>query len=144
MTLGAGAWHSERNYSQTEPMEFLQMWIMPNQLGLEPTAEQYQFTQEDRFNLLLPVFKAMDEEGPGIPVHQDVRVYASRLEPGFPLQHSMRPDRVGYLYLISGALEVNDNALLTGDAAKILGPGKLHFRGRELSELILVDSPAVE
>src|ERR1700675_4056890 len=36
MTLGSGALHSEQNASQTEPMRFIQIWIMPAQPGLTP------------------------------------------------------------------------------------------------------------
>ena len=30
MTLGSGALHSERNASETEPMRFIQIWILPD------------------------------------------------------------------------------------------------------------------
>src|SRR2546425_474308 len=48
MTLGAGAWHSEQNGSETEPLRFIQMWILPRERGLEPGVEQKVFTREDR------------------------------------------------------------------------------------------------
>ena len=38
MTLGSGANHSEQNASETEPMRFIQMWIMPRERGLEPVG----------------------------------------------------------------------------------------------------------
>jgi redox-sensitive bicupin YhaK (pirin superfamily) len=55
MTLGSGAEHSERNHSQTEPMQFIQMWIMPNRRGLPPGVEQRQHTVEERHNRLLAI-----------------------------------------------------------------------------------------
>src|ERR687888_2186409 len=55
MTLGSGAWHSERNGSKTEPMRFLQFWILPDTASLPPSNEQRQFTKEDRRNRLLEV-----------------------------------------------------------------------------------------
>ena len=42
-TLGSGMQHSERNASKTEPMRFIQMWIMPSRRGLEPSIEQREF-----------------------------------------------------------------------------------------------------
>src|SRR5437867_1382592 len=53
MTLGRGAWHSEQNASPSEPMRFIQMWILPRELGLEPDVEQKEFTAEDRTDRLL-------------------------------------------------------------------------------------------
>ena len=48
MTLGSGALHSELNASQTEPMGFIQIWILPDTPGLKPEVEQRVFTQLDR------------------------------------------------------------------------------------------------
>ncbi len=39
-TLGSGMMHSEMNHSKTEPMRFIQMWIMPRERGLPPSVEQ--------------------------------------------------------------------------------------------------------
>src|SRR2546429_6065016 len=47
-TLGSGMQHSERNGSTTEPMRFIQMWIMPSRRGLEPSIEQREFSAESR------------------------------------------------------------------------------------------------
>ncbi|HEX9312883.1 MAG TPA: pirin family protein, partial [Actinomycetota bacterium] len=55
MTLGSGAWHSEQNASDTEPMRFIQMWIMPRERGLAPSVEQRVFTKEDRTDRLLRI-----------------------------------------------------------------------------------------
>ena len=55
MTLGSGALHSERNGSATEPMRFLQFWIMPDTPSLEPSLEQRQFTRRNGRDRLLRV-----------------------------------------------------------------------------------------
>ena len=47
-TLGSGMEHSEGNHSQTEPMRFIQMWIIPRERGLEPSIEQHSFAAEER------------------------------------------------------------------------------------------------
>src|SRR4029079_2831255 len=71
MTLGFGADHSERNHSQTEAMQFIQMWIIPARRGLTPSVEQQQFTADDRHNRLLRILKPEGAEGEGVKVHQD-------------------------------------------------------------------------
>ena len=48
-------WHSERNGSATEPMRFLQFWILPDTPNLEPSVQQQSFTEEERRNRLLRV-----------------------------------------------------------------------------------------
>ena len=139
MTLGSGAYHSERNHSQTEEMQFIQMWIMPAERGLPPSNEQHQFTEADRTNRLLRILKPYGEEGEGIPVHQDASMYVSRLGLDPSVAHTFGEGRLGYFYVISGSVVVNGETMSTGDSAKILGPGGLSIRSSQTSELLLID-----
>ena len=139
MTLGSGAEHSEQNGSKTDPMEFLQLWILPDTAGLPPSLQQRQFTAEERTDRLLKVIGPAESDP--VRVHQDAAVYVSRLEPGRALAHDFRPGRGGYLYLIEGRATVGADELGAGDAVKILDEPRLHLAAQEPSELILVDVP---
>lgn len=141
MTLGSGADHSERNHSQTQPMQFIQMWIMPSRRGLPPSVEQRQYGVDDRHNRCLRILKPVDAEGEGASVHQDASIFVSRLDAGHSLEHVFVDARAGYLYVIDGSVTVNDAALSQGDAAKITGAGALRLGATATSELILVDVP---
>jgi len=137
LTMGSGAWHSEMNHSQTEPMRFIQMWIMPQERGLPPSLEQKVFTREDRTNVLLPVVTP-DDAG-SVSVHQDARVYVSRLETGRSLEHKLGPGFGAYLFLIEGAIGLNGERLNTGDAARIKDEKRLVIEAYQMSELIMVE-----
>ena len=139
MTLGSGAEHSEQNGSKTDPMEFLQLWILPDTAGLPPSLQQRQFTAEERTDRLLKVIGPAESDP--VRVHQDAAVYVSRLEPGRALAHDFRPGRGGYLYLIEGHVTVGADELGAGDAVKILDEPRLELTAQEPSELILVDVP---
>jgi hypothetical protein len=141
MTLGRGAEHSERNHSQTEEMQFIQMWIMPNRRGLEPSVEQKQWTETDRQNRLLQILQPEGIDGDAVTVHQDASMYVSRLDTGTVVEHLFRAGRGGYIYLIDGKADVNGDTLSRGDAAKILGAGALRMAATATSELIIVDTP---
>ncbi len=141
MTLGSGAWHSERNHSKTQPVEFIQMWILPAIRSLPPSVEQKQFTTEDRTNRLLEILRPFTSEGTGVAVHQEVWMYASRLEPGREVAHTFGQGRGGYLYVIEGDVALNGERLATGDAAKIPGAGRIELRASAATELLLVDTP---
>jgi redox-sensitive bicupin YhaK (pirin superfamily) len=142
MTLGSGAWHSEQNASQTEPMRFIQMWIMPSERGLPPSLEQKVFSVDDRTDRLLEVFSP--DGGDSVTVHRDVWVYVARLTPGAEAQHAFDGGRGGYLYVIDGAVRAGDEKLGTGDAAKIRDEATLRLAAEDTTELILVDVPLEE
>jgi redox-sensitive bicupin YhaK (pirin superfamily) len=139
MTLGSGAWHSEQNASEAEPMRFIQMWILPAQLGLPPSLEQKVFTTEQRTDRLLEVLSP--QGGEAVLVNQDASVHVARLNPGTGVEHSFGEGRGGYLYLIEGALRAGNEKLVTGDAAKIRDEPELALQAEDTSELILVDVP---
>jgi redox-sensitive bicupin YhaK (pirin superfamily) len=139
MTLGSGALHSELNASKTEPMRFIQIWILPDSPGLEPGVEQRVFTKKDRTNRLLRVMGP--EGGDVVKVHQDASVHVASLEPGMEATHRIGEGRGAYLYLIEGAVALDGHELATGDAAKITDLPEVTVRAGEASELILVDVP---
>ena len=141
MRLGSGAEHSERNHSKAEPMEFIQMWIIPAQRGLEPSIAQRQYTGADRTDRLLRFLKPEGAAGEGLTVAQDVSMYVVTLPPSKSAEHVFGAGRGGYLYLISGALGANDQSLTTGDAAYVLGEGDLALTATDTSELLIVDTP---
>jgi redox-sensitive bicupin YhaK (pirin superfamily) len=137
MTLGSGAWHSEQNASDTEPMRFIQLWIMPSERGLEPSVEQKVLTKEDRSGRLLKVISGKD--GGAVLVHQDAAVYVSSLPSGSSTSHSFGQGTGGYLYVIAGEVRVNGEALSTGDAAKVWEEPELAVEADADSELIMVE-----
>jgi quercetin 2,3-dioxygenase len=141
LTLGSGMRHSERNYSRTEEMQFIQMWIMPAERDLPPSIEQKQYGVDDRHNRLLQILRPQGADGEGVTVHQDASMYVARLDPGVTVEHAFGAGRGGYFYLIGGAADVNDDSLRTGDAAKVVADGLLRVTARETSELLLVDTP---
>jgi redox-sensitive bicupin YhaK (pirin superfamily) len=137
MTLGSGAWHSEQNGSETEPMRFIQMWIIPRERGLSPSVEQRVFIKEDRTDRWLRIISG--EDGESVLVHQDASVYVSSLSAGTRLEHELGPGTGSYLYLISGGIALNDEKLATGDAAKVWDEGSVVVEAQEPSELIMVE-----
>jgi redox-sensitive bicupin YhaK (pirin superfamily) len=139
MTLGSGALHSEQNASQTEPMRFIQIWILPDTPSLPPAVEQRIVTREDRANRLLRVIGP--EGGSVVKVHQDASVHVASLDPGAEVGHELGPGRGAYVYLIAGAASFDGEEVSTGDAAKVTEQSELRIRAIQRSELILVDVP---
>lgn len=138
MSLGKGAYHSEQNGSETEPVRFIQIWVIPRETGIEPSVESRETTVEERTNKLLRVI-GPDREGGSLLVHQDAAMYISRLEPGRSVEHEFAPDFGGYLLVIDGAVTVNGNELASGDAAMIWDEERITIEARETSELVMME-----
>lgn len=139
-----GAEHSERNGSATEPMRFLQFWIIPSaDMELDSSVQQRQYTQADREGRLLQIMGPSGEDG--LDLAQDARVLVSRLRAGERVTHRLDGGRGGYLYVIGGELEAFGGKLGTGDAAKLQAggtdPEKVELAGVTDTELILIESP---
>ncbi len=146
-TLGSGMQHSERNGSKTEPMRFIQMWIMPSRRGLEPSIEQREFATDARRNVLKPVLVPAPEFGAdsapraedAVTVHQDAAVYAGLLDPNKKVCHEFRPRFGGYLFVVHGSLKRPE--LDEGGAAKIVDEPALELEsGPEGAEVLLVET----
>lgn len=138
MTLGSGAYHSECNGSRTDPVRFIQMWVMPREKGLPPSVEQRVFTAEDRTGVLLRVM-GPDRDGGSVLIHQDAAVYVSRLEAGQSVAHEFTDGFGAYLLLIEGDVALNGVPLVTGDAARVRNERRLAIGARQPSELIMVE-----
>jgi redox-sensitive bicupin YhaK (pirin superfamily) len=146
-TLGSGMQHSERNASKTEPMRFIQMWLIPSRGGLEPSIEQREFGSAARQNVL----KAVLVPAPGfgsdgapraddaVTVHQDAAVYAGLLGAKKTVRHEFRPGFGGYLFVVHGSL--GRPGLDEGGAAKILDEPAIDLEmGPEGAEVLLVET----
>lgn len=142
MTFSSGgALHSERNASDTDPLRFIQFWILPSEEGLENAVQQRQFSAADRTDRWLQIMGPVGEDG--LDLSQDASVQVAHLTSGTTLEYTVGDDRSGYLYVIEGTVEVDHDRLDAGDAVKIeRGPEALSVTASETSELILVDVTA--
>jgi quercetin 2,3-dioxygenase len=118
MTAGTGIRHSEFNPSQTRPVHFLQIWIIPERVGLEPGYEQRTYPDADKRNRLRLIASRDGRDG-SVTVHQDADVFASLLEAGVKLVHPLRQGRKVWIQVTRGAVRVGGVRLSAGDGAGV-------------------------
>jgi quercetin 2,3-dioxygenase len=138
MSAGTGVTHSEFNASPTEPVHFLQIWILPAARGQAPSYEQKHFTEAERQGKLRLVASNDGAEG-SLTLQQDARLYASLLAPGESASHIFGPQRYGWLHVARGRIAVSGQELLAGDAAAFEQPGQISIESTEPSEILLFD-----
>jgi redox-sensitive bicupin YhaK (pirin superfamily) len=138
MTAGTGVRHSEQNASDSERVHLLQIWILPNTVGLEPGYEQKAFTEDERRGQLRLIASEDGREGT-VQVHQDVSLFASILPPGGEVEHAMDQQRYAWLQVARGAVDVNGERADQGDGAVAIGESSLRIRAAEDAEVLLFD-----
>jgi len=140
MSAGTGVRHSESNASKSEPLHFLQIWIMPEREGLSPGYEQKMFPVEERSNRLRLIASPDGDDG-SLRINQDARVFASVLDRGEKVVHSPAPQRHLWLQVAAGQIEVNGEILRESDGAAITDETSLEIVGNGGSEFLLFDLP---
>jgi redox-sensitive bicupin YhaK (pirin superfamily) len=142
MSAGTGVTHSEKNPSATDPVHFLQIWLLPSTRGIPPGYEQKHFDDAAKRGILKLV-ASPDGAAGSVLVHQDARVYAGLFDGAERANFNAVPGRSLYLHLVRGSLHVDDAQLKAGDALKIAAPGSLGIHRGAGAELLLFDLPGV-
>ena len=141
MSAGSGIRHSEFNASQTEPVHFLQIWIMPDKQNIPPSYEQKAFPAPDRENRLRLVASGDGAEG-SLKIAQQASLYSSRMTAGTGLQHPLKSGRLGWVQVISGQVSVNGQVLATGDGLGLRDEAEIVLQaGDQAAELLVFDLP---
>ena len=136
MSAGTGVTHSEYNPSSTDGLRFLQIWIRPNELGVQPGYQQKRFPPVDGRQLVI----SPDGRGGTLSIKQDAFVEHIRLAAGEALPVGADNGRVHYLHVIDGRLEVDGANLEAGDGATI-SDAVAELRCIDGCEALLFDLP---
>ncbi len=137
MSAGTGVTHSEYNPSDAEALSFLQIWIQPAELGVEPGYQQKSFG----LNQGLTSIVSPDGRDDTLKIHQDAWLYQLRLEHGQTEQHTLEAARTGHIHVISGSLGVNEYLLEAGDGIGLSDVAVIRFDTQETTEALLFDLP---
>jgi redox-sensitive bicupin YhaK (pirin superfamily) len=141
MSAGTGIRHSEFNHSKTEPVHFLQIWVVPDREGIAPRYEQKTFPDADKRGRLRLVGSSDGRDG-SVVIYQDVKLYAALLSAGEQVTHALRPGRKGWLQVARGAVVLNGHELGAGDGAAIEGEQALTVAGKtDGAEVLVFDLP---
>ena len=128
MSAGSGIRHSEFNASKTEPVHFLQIWLLPEAQNIEPGYEQKAFSVAEKTNTLRLVGSRDGRDG-SITIHQDVDLYATLLNEGTTLTHEIAPGRGLFVQAAQGGAIVNGVTLAEGDGLALDGEKAVTLTG---------------
>lgn len=145
MSAGTGVLHSEYNHSKTDPVHFLQIWIVPEAQGGSPRYDQKHFPLESRTNTLRLVASSDGRDG-SIQIRRDVDLWATVLDAGKDAVLEARPGRSRWVHVARGSIDIaagdGRETLRAGDAAAVGAQDELRLRGvdgDEAAEVLVFD-----
>ncbi len=143
MSAGTGITHSEFNDSQTEETNFLQLWIIPEDIGVTPNYEQRKFEASERKNSLQTVVAPKDKlEGDALPISQQAYIYRTDLDVGESKILSVKHENNGlYLFVVEGAITLGDITLGNRDAIGIWDTDRIEISSNGDSKVIIIEVP---
>ncbi|MFT5459884.1 MAG: redox-sensitive bicupin YhaK (pirin superfamily) [Myxococcota bacterium] len=135
MSAGRGVAHSEMNASETDPVHFLQIWLLPRQGNTEPEYAQ-QFFDLDERGLRLVV--SPDGRDGSLQIGQDTDLYRVLMDANDKLAHDVKRQRA-WIQIVRGELLVEGVLLQPGDGLAIDGADALRMTAQSDVEALLFD-----
>jgi len=143
MSAGTGLTHSEFNDCKTDEVNFLQLWIMPQELDVRPNYEQRNFSSEGNQNQIQTLVAPLDKlEDNALPINQQAYIYKSNLEAENTISLNVKSTSNGfYIFVVEGEIEVANTTLDKRDAIGVSETEVLEIKANTNSELIIVEVP---
>ena len=128
MSAGTGVVHSEMNASASEPVHFLQIWLIPDRRGLPPSYEQKAFSHDSTAGQLRLVASPDGRDG-SVTIHSDAEVHAGTFQAGQVAEHGIQTGRHAWVHVARGSVRVNGHDLGAGDGMALSGEPAVRIEG---------------
>jgi redox-sensitive bicupin YhaK (pirin superfamily) len=138
MSAGTGVVHSEFNASRSEPVHFLQIWLMPSERALKPSYEQKTFSIADKQGLLRVVASPDGRDG-SVTIHTDAVLHAGVFAAGESAELGLSPGRHAWVHVARGKVRINGQALGEGDGAAVSEEAVVRVEGVDDGEVLIFD-----
>ncbi len=140
MSAGSGIAHSEMNANKDQQVKFLQIWVMPKELNINPRYEQKSFKPADRTNQIFTVVAPDNQDA--VWINQDAWFSLANFEAGKNDEYFIRQmDNGVYVFVINGSVTINDTVLHERDGLGIWDIGSIKIEANTNTELLLIEVP---
>ncbi len=144
MSAGTGLTHSEFNDSKTEEVNFLQLWIVPEEQNVTPNYEQKLFDVQGRVNKFQTLVSPQDNLVEGsIGIHQQASILTGSFDKGKESSYTINKGKGVYVFLLEGEIEVSGETLYKRDALGVWDTDSIIIKSQENSEILLIDVPMI-
>lgn len=141
MSAGSGVRHSEFNHADGLVTHFLQIWIQPDAIGIEPGYEQKTIPAVQKRGKLR-LIASPDGVQDSVVIHADASLHAGLFEGDEHASLAIDPARKAYVHLVHGELEVNGQQLNAGDALMFESESVITLSNGRAAEVLVFDLAA--
>lgn len=141
MSAGTGITHSEMNGDNEEAVKFLQIWVIPNKMNVEPRYQQVridEIMQPNGFHQVL----SPNADDAGVWIHQNAWFSMGDFDKGVTETYQLKdPNNGVYIFVISGKIVVNGNILDTRDGLGVCDTNNFTMDVEEDARVLLMEVP---
>jgi len=138
MSAGSGVAHSEFNHSKSQPVHFLQIWIVPDVRGATPRYQQQHFSDDEKRGKLRLIISPEGKQG-SLQVRQDARVYAGLFDGDEHATLTLADNRHAYVHVARGRIELNGQLLREGDGVRMRKEQMIELSNGRDAEVLVFD-----
>lgn len=141
MSAGTGIFHEEHNDDQHDAVQFLQIWVYPDKLDVEPRYDQLTLNKADRHNQLQQVLSPNKDDA-GVWIYQNAWFHLGNFDKGLNTDYQLKAKGNGvYVFVLSGSVKIGDQVLATRDGFGIWDTDKFNIDVLEEAEFLLMEVP---
>jgi len=141
MSAGTGITHSEYNGSDSEVVNFLQIWVIPKELDIEPRYDQKLFSRAQRQGQFENIVSPDQNDG-GVWINQDAWFWLGDFKAGQSDTYSIkRSGNCVYFFVLEGSVALASEQLGRRDGIGIDDATRVDFEATEDCQLLVMDVP---
>mgnify|MGYP001162001660 FL=1 len=141
MSAGTGVMHSEYNKNADELVKFLQIWVIPNKMGVQPRYDQISIKESAKPNDFQQILSPNPNDD-GVWIHQDAWFNLADFDKGVSKKYELHKKGNGvYVFVLSGKAKIGDIELSERDGLGIEDTDNFTLEALEKSEILLMEVP---
>ena len=141
MSAGTGIYHSEYNYSKTDPLSLFQIWIFPNKKNVTPRYDQISISNLAKPNEFYQILSPNPDDQ-GVWIHANAWFHMADFDEGIELSYKLKDAKSGvFIQSIEGESVIEGNTLINRDAVAFTETDVINLKAIKKTRLLVMEVP---
>ena len=141
MSAGTGITHSEYNNSDSDVVNFLQIWVLPKDQNIAPHYGQKMFPKDQRHNRF-QLLVSPEPDSSGLWINQNAYFSMINLDETKAVNYKTHSEENGvYVFIISGSAQVFSSKLSERDGIAITDERAVSIQAIKDSQILVIEVP---